>query len=83
MIGTWIPFIGFRTRYRRTPISEPVMTTKYPQEYIAYDRVSDTFEIEWLGHILLIHVSKKAMCVSDNPKDAILNAIDIIDKWER
>ena len=71
MLGTYLPYIGFRQRYRRTPFTEPVMDVTYPDKSCSYEWTSDTFEFEWLGYTLLIYVSGKATCVADNPKEAL------------
>ena len=71
MWGTWLPYIGFRQRYRYTPVSIPEMDVMYPDARCDYDWVSDTLEFEWLGYTLLIYVSGDATCVSDNPLEAL------------
>ena len=74
MFGTWLPYLGFRTRYRMTPVSCPAMDVKYPDASCDYEWVSDTLELEWLGYTFLIYVSGRAMCVSPDPVSAIERA---------
>jgi len=75
MWGTYLPYLGFRQRYRETPTSDPAMDVKYPDKTCDLEWVSDTLEFEWLGFTLLIHVSGKATCVSSDPKAAVEKVI--------